>query len=83
MTDAAMKAKYIIALEAAKELGVVPSMLVLCSYIVWREWQHSFAKATKVSPEDQVYTISSHTRWVMCAYAKDMQIHTDLKVSEP
>jgi hypothetical protein len=29
-----MKAKYIIALEAAKELGVVLSVLVLCSSIV-------------------------------------------------
>jgi hypothetical protein len=27
VTDTAMKAKYIIALEAAKELGVVPSVL--------------------------------------------------------
>jgi hypothetical protein len=29
--DTAMKAKYITALEAAKELGVVQSVLVLCS----------------------------------------------------
>jgi hypothetical protein len=32
--DTATKAKYIIALEAAKELCVVPSVLVLCSSIV-------------------------------------------------
>jgi hypothetical protein len=32
--DTATKAKYIVSLEAAKELGVVPSMLVLCSSIV-------------------------------------------------
>jgi hypothetical protein len=30
----ATKAKYITALEAAKELGVVPNVLVPCSYIV-------------------------------------------------
>jgi hypothetical protein len=29
-----MKAKYIITLEAARELRVVPSVLVLCSSIV-------------------------------------------------
>jgi hypothetical protein len=34
VTDTAMQAKYIIALEAAKELGVVPSVLVLCNSIV-------------------------------------------------
>jgi hypothetical protein len=34
VTDTAIKAKYIIALEVAKELGVVPSMLVLCRSIV-------------------------------------------------
>jgi hypothetical protein len=34
VTDTIMKAKYITALEAAKELGVVPSMLVLFSAIV-------------------------------------------------
>jgi hypothetical protein len=34
VTDAAIKAKYIIALEAARELGVVPSVLVPCSSIV-------------------------------------------------
>jgi hypothetical protein len=34
VTNITMKAKYIIALEAAKELGVVPSVLVLCSSIV-------------------------------------------------
>jgi hypothetical protein len=34
VTDATTKGKYITALEAAKELGVVPSMLVLCSSIV-------------------------------------------------
>jgi hypothetical protein len=34
VTETATKAKYIIALEAAKELGVVPSVLVLCSSIV-------------------------------------------------
>jgi predicted DNA repair protein MutK len=32
--DTAMRAQYIIALEAARELGVVPSVLVLCSSIV-------------------------------------------------
>jgi hypothetical protein len=34
VTDTAMKSLYITALEAAKELGVVLSVLVLCSYIV-------------------------------------------------
>jgi hypothetical protein len=34
LTDTAMKAKYIIALVVAKELGVVPSVLVLCLSIV-------------------------------------------------
>jgi hypothetical protein len=34
VTDTKMKAKYITALEAARELGVVPSVLVLCSSIV-------------------------------------------------
>jgi hypothetical protein len=34
VTDTAMKAKYIIVLEAAKELGVVPSVLVPYSSIV-------------------------------------------------
>jgi hypothetical protein len=34
VTDTAMKAKYIIALEEAKELGIVLSVLVLCSSIV-------------------------------------------------
>jgi hypothetical protein len=34
VTDTAAKAKYITSLEAAKELGVVPSMLVLCNSIV-------------------------------------------------
>jgi hypothetical protein len=34
MTNNATKAKYIIALEAARELGVVQSMLVPCSSIV-------------------------------------------------
>jgi hypothetical protein len=34
VTDTATRAKYIIALEAAKELGVVLSVLVLCSSIV-------------------------------------------------
>jgi hypothetical protein len=34
VTNAAMKAKYITALEAAKELGVVLSVLVLRSSIV-------------------------------------------------
>jgi hypothetical protein len=34
VTDTATRAKYIIALEAARELGVVPSVLVLCSSIV-------------------------------------------------
>jgi hypothetical protein len=33
-TDTATRAKYIIALEAARELGVVPSVLVLYSSIV-------------------------------------------------
>jgi hypothetical protein len=32
--DTAMKAKNIIVLEAARELGVVPSVLVLCRSIV-------------------------------------------------
>jgi hypothetical protein len=34
VTNTAMKAKYIIALEEAKELGVVLRVLVLCSSIV-------------------------------------------------
>jgi hypothetical protein len=34
VADTATRAKYIIALEAARELGVVLSMLVLCSSIV-------------------------------------------------
>jgi hypothetical protein len=34
VADTAMKAKYITALEAAKELGVVQSVLILCSSIV-------------------------------------------------
>jgi hypothetical protein len=34
VTDTATKAKYIVALKAGKELGVVPSVLVLCSSIV-------------------------------------------------
>jgi hypothetical protein len=34
VTDTTTKAKYITALEAAKELGVVQSVLVLCSSIV-------------------------------------------------
>jgi hypothetical protein len=34
VTDTAMKAKYITALEAAKERGVVLSVLVLCSSII-------------------------------------------------
>jgi hypothetical protein len=36
VTDITMKAKYISALEVAKELGVVLSVLVLCSSIVRR-----------------------------------------------
>jgi hypothetical protein len=55
-------------------------VLLLCSSIVW---QHSLSQETKVSPEDQVYTMSSHRRWVMRADAKDMQIQMDLKVSDP
>jgi hypothetical protein len=34
VTNITTKAKYIIALEATKELGIVPSVLVLCSSIV-------------------------------------------------
>jgi hypothetical protein len=34
MTDTPTKAKFIIALETAKELGVVLSVLVLCRSIV-------------------------------------------------
>jgi hypothetical protein len=34
VTDATMKAKYVTALEEAKELSVVLSMLVLCRSIV-------------------------------------------------
>jgi hypothetical protein len=34
VTDTTMKAKYITALEAGKELSVVPSVLVPCSSIV-------------------------------------------------
>jgi hypothetical protein len=34
--DTATKIKYITALEAAKELGVVPIVLVPCSSIVWQ-----------------------------------------------
>jgi hypothetical protein len=34
MADTATRAKYIITLEVARELGVVPSVLVLCSSIV-------------------------------------------------
>jgi hypothetical protein len=34
VADTAMRAKYIIALEVARELGVVPSVLVPCSSIV-------------------------------------------------
>jgi hypothetical protein len=34
VADTTTKAKYITAVEAAKELGVVPSVLVLCSSIV-------------------------------------------------
>jgi hypothetical protein len=34
MAGIATRAKYIIALEAARELGVVPSVLVPCSSIV-------------------------------------------------
>jgi hypothetical protein len=34
VTDTATKAKYIIAQEVARELGVVPSVLVLCSSII-------------------------------------------------
>jgi hypothetical protein len=34
MTYTTTKAKYIIALEAAKELGVVLSVLVLCNFIL-------------------------------------------------
>jgi hypothetical protein len=34
VADTATRAKYIITLEAARELGVVPSMLVPCSSIV-------------------------------------------------
>jgi hypothetical protein len=34
VTDTATRAKYIITLEAATELGVVPSVLLLCSSIV-------------------------------------------------
>jgi hypothetical protein len=34
VVDTATRAKYIIALEAARELGVVPSVLVLYSSIV-------------------------------------------------
>jgi hypothetical protein len=34
VTDTAMKAEYIIALEASKELGIVLSVLVLCNSIV-------------------------------------------------
>jgi hypothetical protein len=62
VADTATRAKYIITLEVARELGVVPSVLVLCSSIVWQEWQHSFGKETKVSPEDQVYTMPSHVK---------------------
>jgi hypothetical protein len=36
VTDTAMKDKSIIALEAARELGVVLSVLVPCSSIVWQ-----------------------------------------------
>jgi hypothetical protein len=83
LADTATRAKYIIALKAARELGVVSSVLVLCSSIVRQYWQHSFGQETKVSLEDQFYTMTSHRRWVMCADAKDMQIQTDLKVSDP
>jgi hypothetical protein len=34
VADTATRAKYIIALEAVRELGVVPSVLVPCSSIV-------------------------------------------------
>jgi hypothetical protein len=34
VVNTATRAKYIITLEAARELGVVPSVLVLCSSIV-------------------------------------------------
>jgi hypothetical protein len=36
VADATTKAKYIIALEAPRELSVVQSVLVLCSSIVWQ-----------------------------------------------
>jgi hypothetical protein len=58
-------------------------VLVLCSSIVWQYWQHSLGQETKkVSPEDQVYMMPYHTRWVMHADAIYMQIHMDLKVSD-
>jgi hypothetical protein len=34
VTDTATKTKYIIALEAVRELGVVAGVLVLCSSII-------------------------------------------------
>jgi hypothetical protein len=34
VTDTATKAQYIIVLETARELGIVSSVLVLCSSIV-------------------------------------------------
>jgi hypothetical protein len=36
VADNETRVKYIIALEAARELGIVPSVLVLCNSIVWQ-----------------------------------------------
>jgi hypothetical protein len=52
--DTATEAKYITALEVAKKLSIVLSVLLLWKSIVWQLWQHSLGQETKVSPEDQV-----------------------------
>ena len=40
-------------------------------------------KELKVSPKDQIYTMPSHWRMSDAWRRKDMQIHTDLKLSDP
>jgi hypothetical protein len=60
VTDTATEAKYKIAQEVARELGVVLSVLVVLLYD--NSDNIVSAKETKVSPEDQGYTMPSHTR---------------------
>ena len=64
------------------ELGVVLK-LVLWSSIVRQWWQHNSSRGIKVPPVDQTYTLPSHSRMSDACRRKDMQIHSDLNMSDP